>query len=37
VANSDMRVSTLFDQGKRAATALFWVNTVSSVLTIEWV
>jgi signal transduction histidine kinase len=32
VANSDMRVSTLFDQGKRAATALFWVNTISSVL-----
>jgi signal transduction histidine kinase len=32
VADSDMRVSTLLDQGKRAATALFWVNTISSVL-----
>jgi signal transduction histidine kinase len=32
VADADMRVSTLLDQGKRATTALFWVNTISSVL-----
>jgi signal transduction histidine kinase len=32
VAEADMRVSTLLDQGKKATTALFWVNTMSSVL-----
>src|SRR5262249_7686464 len=32
VADSDLRVSTLLDEGKNAATALFWVNTISSVL-----
>ena len=32
VADADMQVSTLLEQGKKAATALFWVNTISSVL-----
>ena len=32
VADADTRLSTLLDQGKKATTALFWVNTVSSVL-----
>jgi signal transduction histidine kinase len=32
VATSDMQVAALLDQGKKATSALFWVNTLASVL-----
>ena len=32
VATSDMQVAVLLEQGKKATSALFWVNTLASVL-----